>query len=463
MNGFRPKASLGAATQGSSVQSLTLGAAAQRPVPRQPAGPPPAAASPDLSEARDRLLLKVLGGLVVVLVLWAAFAPVDRIVRAQGRIVSADKAQIVQHLEGGIVQELLVHEGQKVKAGDLLMRLSPTQASSDFQQGQARLQTLRAMQARLGAEANGASQISFDPDIALELQQRERRAFQERAARMQSEQTVLRQQISQKQAELASVNERIEKMRIELALAQQQSRVMENLYRKGAASQMEFLESSRTTERLGAQYGDEVNSVPRLRAAVQENQARLNESSARLRAEARTELNQVSGEVERVNAAVGGVNDRLVRTEVRAPATGYVNRVYLSTVGGVAKPGDTLFEITPSEGQLAVEAKVRPDDRASLLSGLPARVKIGAYDYTQYGAMEGKLVEVSADTVPDQDGQRYYRIVVQANPASGALAQALILPGMTAQVDVVLGRRSVLSFLFSPLLRFSSEALQDAV
>ena len=146
---------------------------------------------------------------------------------------------------------------------------------------------------------------------------------------------------------------------------------------------------------------------------------------------------------------------------VRAPTAGFVNRLYFNTLGGVIKAGEAVLEITPSEGPLAVEARVRPDDRASLRTGLPTRVMVGAYDYTVYGALEGKVVEVSSDTLPDEHGQRYYRVLVQTLPANGALSKEIILPGMTASADVVVGQRSVLSYLLSPLLRFSARALSE--
>lgn len=414
-----------------------------------------------LSGHRDRQLLLGLLSVFGLLFVWACYAPVDRIVRAEGRIIAAARSQIVQHLEGGIVSEILVREGQAVKAGDVLMRLSDVQANTSVQQGQSKLWALKAQHARLSAEAEGMEKPIFSEDIPQEFQQLEINAFRDRATRMHSEKLVLRQQVSQRQSELAEAKARANGLSTELDLARKQSSLMEGLFKKGAASQMEMLEAQGRSQRLSTQYNDASGSIARLQSAVAEANARLEESNARVRADVRAELSQVSTEMSRFALAVDGDEDRLARTEVRAPAAGFVNRLYFNTIGGVAKPGEALLEITPNDGPVAVEARVRPDDRASLRPGLETRVMIGAYDYAVYGALDGRVIEVSADTVPDEHGQRFYRVVIQTESAQGLLAQQSILPGMTARADVVLGQRSVISYLLSPLTRFKAQALRE--
>ena len=414
-----------------------------------------------LSLTRDHQLLLALLGLGGAIVVWACFAPVDRIVRAEGRIIASARSQIVQHLEGGIVTELLVREGQAVKAGEVMMRLSAVQAHTSVQQGQSKLWGLKAQHARLSAEAEGRSSIDFPAEIPEQLQQLEVNAFRERSSRSFAEKSVVRQQISQRQSDLAEAKTRAQGLTTELELARKQSALMEGLHRKGAASQMEMLEAQGRAQRLSTQYNDVVGSLTRLQSAVAESSARLSESNSRVRADVRTELSQVSSEIARFELAVDGDEDRLARTEVRAPTSGFINRLYFNTIGGVAKPGEPLLEITPSDGPVAVEARVRPDDRASLRPGLQTRVLIGAYDYAVYGSLEGRVVEVSADTVPDEHGQRFYRVVIQTNSAKGLLAKQSILPGMTAHADVVLGQRSVMSYVLSPLIRFTQRALRE--
>lgn len=410
----------------------------------------------------ERRLMATLLALAFVGLIWATFAPIDRIVRAQGRFIASGRAQVVQHLEGGIVSEILAREGQRVDAGQVLLRLSKVQASSNLQQDKTRLLALMATQTRLRAEAQGEAKLQFATEIPEEYRLLEEKAFSERGTRLSAELMALRQQVAQKQAELSEATNRSQSLAVELDVAKRQDAMVDSLYRKGAASQMELLDAQGRSQRLNTQYRDTVNSVPRLRLAVSEAEARLNEATARFRSDARAELNQTTAEIDRFNAAVGESSDRLQRTEVRAPTAGYINRLYFNTVGGVIKPGEPMLELTPSEGGLMVEARVQPDDRATLRVGLPTRVTVGAYDYSIYGALDGQVVEVSADTLPDENGHRYYRLLVATRPPQGALAQEVILPGMTASTDVVVGQRTVLSYLLSPLTRFVSKAFREA-
>ena len=409
----------------------------------------------------EQRLVAIMLSLLALIAVWAMVSSIDRIVRAEGRIVAAGRSQIVQHLEGGIVSEITVREGQSVQAGDVLMRFSTVQANSSFQQGQTQIDVLKARQGRLEAEANGLSAPVFDESISEATQQQELSMFRARTSHQQAERMVLSQQVEQRQAELIEARSRAAGLAHELELARQQSGLMEGLYKKGAASQMEMLEAQGRTQRLRTQHNDVASSIPRLHAAVSETQARLNELVNRYRAEVRNELSQVTAELSTTTFAVSGDEDRLSRTEVRAPMAGYVNRLHFNTIGGVAKPGEPLLEITPSEGRVAVEARVRPDDRGSLRPGLETRVLIGAYDYAVYGALNGRLVEVSADTLPDEQGNRFYRVLIETDSAQGLLAQQAILPGMTARADVVLGQRSIASYVFSPLLRFAHRALRE--
>lgn len=414
-----------------------------------------------LSERRDLRLLRGVFALLLVMVLWAAWAPVDKVVRAEGRIIPSTRAQLVQHLEGGIVRDIRVREGQSVKAGDILLNLSSSQASTDVQQGRNRVDVLKAQQARLKAEAEGAAAPAFPVDLPEAQKELERAAFRERSEKIRAEQSALRQQISQRQSELAEAQNRVKNLASEVEVARKQLGVMEGLYRKGAASQLEWLDAQGRLQRLTTTQGDVSSSIPRLQAAIGEQTSRLNESTSRFRAEARAELAQISAEINRFELNITNDSDRLARNDVRAPLTGFVNKLNFNTLGGVVRPGEVVLEITPSEGPLAVEARVRPDDRARLRPGLPTRVLIGAYDYAVFGALEGEVVEVSADTLADEKGQRYYRVVIQTGQARGALANQVILPGMTARADIVAGQRSVLSYVLSPLTRFAQQALRE--
>lgn len=391
---------------------------------------------------------------------WAGMAKIDVIVRAEGRVVPAGKAQIVQHLEGGIVQKILVQEGEIVQTGQVLMELSDIQARSNLGQETSKSSALRGREARLVAESTGASELVFPADLQDEdIKQTESTAFQARKTRLNEELRVLRDQSGQKRGEIAEAESRRRNLTSELNVAKQQYRVIEGLRQNGAASNLELLDSQSRVQRLTSQIAEAESAVPRLRAAVAEMESRIGEVSARFRAEASGELTQVRSDLEKSGLEIDTNKDRLDRNSVRAPVAGFINRLAVTTVGGVVRPGEVLMEITSSDKGVLVEARARPNDRANLRSGLPARVRIGAYDYATYGALDGKVTEVSADTLLDEREGRYYRVVLKTEAQDQE--QMATLPGMTAVADIVVGKRTVLSYLVSPLLRFRDGAFRD--
>lgn len=414
-----------------------------------------------LSDMHPRTLFVWVAMLMGVLtLLWAALAEVDVIVRTEGRIVPAGKSQIVQHLEGGIVRRILVQEGEVVKAGQPLMELSDIQARANLDQERSKSDALRGREARLLAESTGASSIGFPKAMQDdEVRVAETAAFQARRARVAEEVQVLRDQSAQKRGEIAEAENRRHHLTAELEVARQQYQVIEGLRRNGAASNLELLDSQSKVQRLSSQIAETEAAIPRLRAAMAETESRIGEVWARYRAEASSELTQVRAELERTGLEIGTSRDRLERNQVRAPVSGFINRLAVTTVGGVVKPGEVLMEITPDDKGVLVEAKARPNDRANLRSGLAARVRIGAYDYATYGTLAGQVTEVSADTLQDEREGRYYRVMVKA--AAGGHRDMAIVPGMTAVADIVVGKRTVLSYVLSPMLRFRDGAFRD--
>ncbi len=414
-----------------------------------------------LSDMHPRTLFvwvaMLTGGAMLV---WAALAEVDVIVRTEGRIVPAGKSQIVQHLEGGIVRRILVQEGEVVKAGQPLMELSDIQARANLDQERSKSDALRGREARLLAESIGAGNINFPKAMQDdEVRVAETAAFQARRARVAEEVQVLRDQSAQKRGEIAEAENRRHHLTAELEVARQQYQVIEGLRRNGAASNLELLDSQSKVQRLSSQIAETEAAIPRLRAAMAETESRIGEVWARYRAEASSELTQVRAELERTGLEIGTSRDRLERNQVRAPVSGFINRLAVTTVGGVVKPGEVLMEITPDDKGVLVEARARPNDRANLRSGLAARVRLGAYDYATYGTLAGQVTEVSADTLQDEREGRYYRVMVKA--ASSGHRDMAIVPGMTAVADIVVGKRTVLSYVLSPMLRFRDGAFRD--
>lgn len=423
-------------------------------------------------QARSRAFLVGLspqGAFVLVMLvgatlalLWSVLASLDVIVRTEGRVIPAGRSQIIQHLEGGIVRAVLVQEGQAVQAGQTLIELSDIQARSNVGQDQTRLAAQRGREARLLAELNGLENIVFpadlnDPDVL----RAESDAWRARRARLTEEARVLRNQAAQKRGEIDESVSRRKNLLAEREVALEQLRMVEGLKRKGAASEMEVLDSRSRMQRLDSQIAETEAAIPRLRAAQAEADSRVAEVLARFRADASSELTQVRADLEKSGLELGASADRLERNKVRAPMSGFVNRLTVTTVGGVVRPGEVLMEITPDDQRVVIETRARPNDRANLHRGLPARVRIGAYDYATFGALDGEVTEVSADTLVDDKEGRYYRVRIEAASTPGSRQPGAVLPGMTATGDVVVGKRTVMSYLLSPLLKFRDTAFRD--
>lgn len=416
----------------------------------------------NISPQRAFVLLLLTSSLCVFL--WAGLTNVDVIVRAEGQIIPAGKSQIIQHLEGGIIRKILVQEGQVVVAGQPLMELSDVQTRSNLGQEQSKLDALRGREARLLAELSGHNTIVFpkelnDPNVIRV----ETSAWQARRAQLDEEIQVLQSQGLQKKNELTETTSKRKNLLEELALAKKQHQVIDGLRKNNAASELEVLDSQMRLQRLQSQIAEATNAAPRLQTAQAESESRVKEAIARFRAEASSALTQVRDELEQSSHEISTNVDRLDRNVVRSPVDGLVNKLNITTIGAVVRPSEILLEITPSDQRIVIQTRANPNDRAHLHRGLPARVRIGAYDYATYGTFEGHVTEVSADTLSDEKGNRYYRVNVEVDTAtllSRIRQPGVLMPGMAATADIAVGKRTILSYILSPLLKFRDGAFR---
>lgn len=416
----------------------------------------------DLSPQRLFVLLLLTSTLSVLL--WAGFTNVDIIVRTEGQIIPAGKSQIVQHLEGGIVRKILVQEGELVSAGQALMELSDIQTRSNLGQGQSKLEALRGREARLLAEVHGLSTIFFpknltDPNVIRV----ETGAWRARRAQLGEEIQILRAQRSQKSSEINEINSKRQNLLEELEVAKKQYRMIEGLRKNNAATEFEVLDSQSRIQRFNSQIAEATAAVPRLRAAQSEYESRESEVTARFRAEASSALTQVREELEKSGHEIDTNVDRFDRNIVRTPVAGLVNKLNITTVGAVIRPSEVLMEITPSDQRIIIQTRANPNDRANLRRGLPARVRIGAYNYATYGTLNGHVTDVSADTLNEERGGRYYRVNVEVDVSTVTAKMqqpGALVPGMAASADIVVGKRTILSYILSPLLKFRDGAFR---
>lgn len=416
----------------------------------------------NLSPQRTFVLLLLVSSISVLL--WAGFTEVDVIVRTEGQIIPAGRSQIVQHLEGGIVRKILVQEGQVVTAGEPLMELSDIQTRSNLGQEQSRLDALRGREARLLAELTGHNTIVFPPELKdPNVIRVETAAWQARRTQLAEEVQVLQAQGLQKKNELTETTSKRQNLLEELELAKKQHQVIDSLRKNNAASELEVLDGQMRIQRLKSQIAEATNAAPRLQAAQSESASRVKEAIARFRADASSELTQVREELEKSSHEIGTNVDRLNRNIVRSPVAGLINKLNITTIGAVVRPSEILLEITPSDQRIVIQTRSNPNDRANLRRGLPARVRIGAYDYATYGTLEGHVTEVSADTLIEEKGSRYYRVNVEVDVStllSRVRQTDVLVPGMAATADIAVGKRTILSYILSPLLKFRDGAFR---
>ena len=418
----------------------------------------------EISRASNILLFAIAGSFVALLA-WAAIAEIDTVAQATGKVVPSARVQLMQSLEGGLITAIHVKAGDTVEAGTLLVSLSPTQAGGDFQTRQQQALALGARTARLRAEADGGKPV-FGPELlksGAEYVKVEQAAFDGRQAEQQSLMAVLSSQIAQRTQELEEARIAMVTAQRTLAAANEERDMLEKLVAQGLEPRIELVRIGRViTDAEGRDKGAQA-AITRLRDAIIETRARRDSAQQNFKAQARDELNRALGELRAIEQGLPALEDRFDRTALKAPVRGVVNRVFVNTVGGVAKPGDPLVELVPADDPLVVEALVSPKDIGFVKLGQSGRVKLTAYDYSIYGAMPGKVVQVGADAVTNERGEAFYQVRVQTEKkAVDSLGSQLpIISGMQAQVDIVTGSKTVLRYLLKPLIAVRENAFRE--
>ncbi|GGO83094.1 HlyD family type I secretion periplasmic adaptor subunit [Marinobacterium nitratireducens] len=412
-----------------------------------------------------RLLLWGMALFILLAIVWANWAQLDEISRGDGEIIPSSQLQVVQNLEGGIVSAILVHEGDLVEKGQVLLRIDDTRFSSSFNENRVREYELIAKQLRLQAEADGTElEMPADfPPAYQHMLDRERNLYNARVQELRTTLLITRRQLEQRRQELREARSRIDQLQSSYNLLLKEYNIMRPLVGEGVISEVEYLRTQRQVNDLKGELSATRLSIPRIESAIAEHESRLEEGELQFRTEARTELNEVSGELARLREAMQGMQDRITRTEVRAPVKGTVKELMVNTVGGVVQPGDDLLNIVPWEDRLLVEARIRPADIAPIKVGLPARVKVSAYDFSIYGGLDAKVVFVSPSTILDEEKKAFYRVRLETEtPYLGNIEKPLpLIAGMTVSVDILTGKKTVMDYLLKPILKARDRALTE--
>lgn len=396
--------------------------------------------------------------------IWAAFSEVEQVTRGEGKVIPASQIQVVQNLEGGILAELFVKVGDTVTKDQQLLRIDETRFVSSVEQVQAKSSANRAKAARLLAEASGSSSFSVPAGVPASIIASERALFESRRAELRQGLDVKQEQINQRQNELKELNTKLRELNKTYDLYQKEIRLTKPLVSKGAVSEMEVLQLERKASEMQGEIETIKQSIPRIQSKIEESQAAMRELRLNFANKAKIEYNEVSAQLGEDTASSLALKDRLERTMVKSPVNGTVNRILVATIGGVIQPGMNLVEIVPTEGTLLIEARIKPADIAFLTPNQKAIVKFTAYDFTIYGGLDAKLEQIGADSITDEKGKESYYLVTLRTGKNflGTKEKPLpIIPGMVATVDILTGKKTILSYLLKPVLKAKYMALQE--
>ena len=392
----------------------------------------------------SRLVLLCTLALLVVGIIWAHFAVLDEVKRGNGRVISSRQTQVLQSLEGGLVLEILVREGDIVKQGQVLMRIDDTKFSADLGEVRERRASNAARVARLQAEVTGADKPAFSEELvklAPQIVETEQNLFSARVKKVSQDIDVLAQQETRLAGSLKLLNREVE--------------ITRNLYAQKVVPEIEMLRLERQASEI--------------RGQLAETQSRITNIKTAFRSQSEEDLAKSRGDLAVLEENIKSAQDRVRRADLKSPVNGIVNKLNVTTVGAVVQPGANLMDIVPLDDSLLVEGRIRPQDIAFIRAGQDAVVKITAYDSSVYGSLKGKVERISADTIADdkpergEKGETFYRVMVRTdkNHLGTAETPLPIIPGMVSTVEILTGAKSVLDYVVKPARMLRDEALRE--
>lgn len=396
---------------------------------------------------------------------WAATSEIEEVTRGSGKVIPSRHIQIVQNLEGGIISDIAIHVGDIVNKNQLLLDIDKTRFSAPYQESRVNYLGIKAKITRLEAEINNTNLVLPDevtrekPKIASRELELYRTRKQELAASLQ----ILHEQYLQRTQELAELKAKLAELKRTYALMKKELKITKPLVAQGAVSEVEVLQLERQASVMLGDIEATRLSIPTIESKITEAIKTKEEEKLSFHNQAKAQLNEAYAKLESISATSVALMDRLKRTAVRSPVHGTVNRILVNTVGGIIQPGMDLIEIVPLEDTLLIEAQIKPADIAFLRPEQPAKIKFTAYDFTVYGGLEAKLEHISADSISDEQNNAFYlvRLRTKQNFLGSESNPLPIIPGMVVSVDILTGKKTILSYLLKPVLRAQQLALRE--
>lgn len=410
-------------------------------------------------------MLLTVASLVGAFFIWSSTSEIEEITRGNGQVIPTQEIQVVQTLEGGILSELLVKEGQRVSKDQILLRINDVAFASEERGTEARQLALQAKKVRLEAESKGrkftAPQdvVEKFPDIA----RNEEALFRSREQELSNAKSILDNKISSARADLAEVKAKINRLSESRRLLNQELEITKEMVAKKAVPKLEEIRLNRELSDISGQIREASQEKNGLEAELRGAQRERADREDQFKSQVLGELNEIESQISQLNESMTAIEDRVMRTEVRAPTDGIINKISLKTIGGVIEPAMKLVEIVPLDDDLKIRARVSPQEIAFLRPEQPAKIKISAYDSQRYGSLNGVVSRIGASSVNDREGNIFFEIdVVAEQNYLGTPENPLpITPGMVADIEIITGKRTILSYLAKPVLRAKDRALTE--
>ncbi len=414
---------------------------------------------------RSRALLWIIFFLIAAFLIWANYAKIDEITRGVGKVIPSSHVKKIQNFEGGILEEIYVKEGDVVKKGDKLLKIRDIGYLSKYKESEVSLNALKAKAQRLYAEANA---LPFKPSKDLQkeipnLLKYEKSLYESNKKELKNRESIIQDQINQKRNELNEAYARLNKLRRSYSLIRNEISINEPLVQKGIVSKIEFLKLKRQANDIKGDLNAISYSIPKIKSQIEELKRKKKNIYLEFQNKAKEQYNEVMAKISAMKESKTAIEDKVKRTLITSPVNGIIKTIYVNTIGGAIKPAMDIMEIVPNEDSLLIEAKIKPSDIAFIHPGAKAKVKFTAYDFSIYGALNGEVVGISADTIVDEKGDSYYlvRIKTDKNYLGTKEKPLKIIPGMIAKVEIITGKKSILDYILKPLLKAKENALTE--
>ncbi len=390
---------------------------------------------------------------VTLFLIWASFSSVDEQVRGEGKVVPSSQSKVLQHLEGGIVEEIYAKEGQRVKKGDFIYKLKNSNTSSDSKQKEIELNALKYKKTRLQAL------INFDKKFTSESKN-EMDIFNSQMQNFNEELSILQNTLDQNRLEKKKKLSHLKNLQSELKIAKENLSIVKKLLKKGAASKQQYLTEMAKYQSLITEISELKSSIPIIKQKIKTALTKTKSLKSEKKSKWLKELSQVDLQIEKLTQSNIASSDRESRKVVISPVNGIVKKLYFHTIGGIIKSGDKIAEITPMDDVLVIESKIKTNDRGQIWVDQNVSVEITAYNYAKYGLLKGKLVSISPDSFIDRNGESYYQVKIKAKDYKFAQDKP-IMPGMVAMVNIKTGSKTIMEYILKPLKDIGKNALSE--